>query len=505
MQRYVQGENRDQIQMMSLEERVSDDNPVRVIDAFVESLDMKKLGFTNVETKHTGRKPFDPKDMVKLYIYSYFNGIRSSRKIEKECERNFELMWLINSEKPHNKTISEFRRNNKKSIENMFKDFSMLCDQLGLIGKEIIAIDGSKFRACNSRRKNFTKNKVKKMIEHYEKSAKQYLEILEDSDKNEEKETKKYTKENLQEKIQEAQQRIKELKKMAGEIEENGEISVTDKDAKHMSVSNNGTDISHNVQTAVDSKNHLVVAIDVISNPADQGQLFNMASKAAEELGIELKQENENGEYVLTVVADKGYYEVDGLKNCLENGIKPIVSKQKAPNKTGYEKYNIDNFKYDKEKDVYICPNGYELVNVSKETTKVKSYKNKEACSNCPNKEQCYTKSNLRKINRSENHDIYDKVNKITKENIEIYKKRQQIVEHPFGTIKRTLGFTYFLTKGNQSVRAESFMHFFTYNLKRVINIIGVKELIEHLNTIIFYFIYDFLQNYKNFINYQLI
>nr|WP_312577944.1 IS1182 family transposase [Sedimentibacter sp.] len=419
MQRYVQGENRDQIQMMSLEERVSDDNPVRVIDAFVESLDMKKLDFTNAETKHTGRKPFDPKDMVKLYIYSYFNGIRSSRKIERECERNFELMWLINSGKPHNKTISEFRRNNKKSIENMFKDFSMLCDQLGLIGKEIIAIDGSKFRACNSRRKNFTKNKVKKMIEHYENSAKRYIELLENSDKKEEKENKKYTVENIQEKIKEAQQKIEELKQMAKEIEKNGEISLVDKDAKHMSVSNNGTDISHNVQTAVDDKNHLVVAIDVVSNPADQGQLFNMASKAAEELGIELKQEKEE-EYVLTVVADKGYYEAENLKNCLNSGIQPIVSKQKSPNITGNEKYTVDNFKYEKEKDVYICPDGYELKNVSKESTKNKVYKNKEACKNCSNKDQ-YHKSPLgKRLYRNSNHEIYDKVNKMTIENMEI-------------------------------------------------------------------------------------
>ena len=487
MQRYVQGENRDQIQMMNLEERVSGDNPVRVIDAFVESLDMKKLGFTNAETKHTGRKPFDPKDMLKLYIYSYFNGIRSSRKIERECERNFELMWLINSGQPHNKTISEFRRNNKKAIENMFKDFSMLCDQLGLIGKEIIAIDGSKFRACNSRRKNFTKNKVKKMIEHYETTAKQYLELLEDSDKKEENENVKITKENLQEKLEEAQKRIEELKKMAEEIEENGEISVTDKDAKHMSVSNNGTDISHNVQTAVDSKHHLVVAIDVVSNPADQGQLFNMAKTAAEELGIKLKEENEDESYEFTVVADKGYYEAENLKNCLNSGIQTIVSKQKSPNIAGNEKYTADNFKYDKEKDVYICPDGYELKNVSKESTLNKVYKNKEACKNCPNKDQCHKSPLGRRLHRNSNHEIYDKVNKMTIDNMDIYKKRQQIVEHPFGTIKRTLGFTYFLTRGNQSVRAESFMHFFTYNFKRVINIIGVKELIKHLNTIIFF------------------
>jgi transposase len=393
MQRYAEGKSREQVQILSLENMISEENPVRVFDAFVNGLDMIKLGFMYAETKETGRKSINPVDMCKLYIYGYFNGVRSSRKLERECTRNIELMWLINDQIPHNKTISDFRKNNKKALENMFKDFSMFCDIMGLIGKEMIAIDGSKFRASNSRRRNFTKNKVKKMIIHYEETAKKYTEILEKSDaeENNNEVNFKLTKQEIQERIETAQKRIEELKLMGEDIEINGEISITDKDARHMSVSNNGTDISHNVQISVDSKNHLVVAVDVTSSPADQGQLYTMANETAKELGI-----------------------------------KPIVAKQKSPNMTGNEK-----------------------------------------------------------------HEIYDIANNIMAKNKNTYKLRQMIVEHVFGTVKRSLGYTYFLTRGNEGVRAESFMHFFTYNLKRVINIKGVKALIEALNS---FYLYIFLR-----------
>ena len=212
MQRYDKGKGREQVQVVSLEEQIAQDNPVRVIDAFINSLDMVKLGFKYAETKETGRKPKDPSDMCKLYLYCYFNGIRSSRKIENECTRNIEVMWLTDNAKPHNRTISDFRKDNKKAIENLFKEFSMLCDMLGLIGKEMVAIDGSKFRASNSRRKTLTKNKVNKMIKHHEESAQRYIELLEENDKEiKDQSLKITTKEELQEKLDAAQKRIEEL------------------------------------------------------------------------------------------------------------------------------------------------------------------------------------------------------------------------------------------------------------------------------------------------------
>jgi transposase len=511
MQRYEEGKDRNQVQIVNLEDLISEDNPVRVIDAFVNNIDMAKLGFQYAETKDTGRKPMNPADMSKLYIYGYYNGVRVSRKLERECEKNIEVMWLINNLKPHNKTISEFRRNNKEALKNLFKEFSILCDTLGLIGKEMAAIDGSKFRASNSRKRNYTKNKVKKMIKYFEESANKYLELLEKNDNDDTEQKIDFTEESLTAKIEAANKRIEELKEMYEDIEKNGEISITDKDAKHMGVSNNGTDIAHNVQIAVDSKNHLVVAVDVVSNPDDTGQLFNMAKQTAEELGIELKNKEENQseeeseDYLLTVLADKGYYEYENLRDCLDSGVKPVVAKEKASNKTGNEKYIRDNFIYDKEKDIYICPEGKILNNISKPTSQNQLYKNKEACKECPFKDQCTTSSDdERIIKRNEQHDIYDIVNKIMDENKHIYKERQEIVEHVFGTVKRSLGYTYFLTRGNESVKAESYMHFLAYNLKRVINIIGVKALVEAINSIninLFWLFYRLIHKraYDNF------
>lgn len=234
--------DRNQIgfRLESYDEQIAEDSPVRVIDAMIDSLDMKELGFTHAKTKATGRKPYDPKDMTKLYIYGYFEGIRSSRKLEKECYRNIEVIWLLNNLKPDFKTIADFRKENRKVLKNLFKKFSYLCNELGLYGKEIIAVDGSKFRANNSRRKNYTKRKVKKQIAYYEESAKKYIELLENCDQSEGEEKVKFTKEEITKKIAKAQERIKELDGLQKQIEKEGEISITDPDAKHMSVSNNG-------------------------------------------------------------------------------------------------------------------------------------------------------------------------------------------------------------------------------------------------------------------------
>ena len=251
---------------MSFDELIDENNPVRVIEAFVKMLDMEELGCKHAVPSKTGRPPYNPKDMLKLYIYGYFNGIRTSRKLEKECKRNIELMWLLKNLTPDDKTISDFRKNNKKVVINTFKQFSMLCQELNLIGKEIVTIDGSKFRACNSRHKSYTKRKVAKMLEYYEECANKYIELMEMEEPPE-------NICNLNQKLEKALNRIKELNKMEAEIEENGEISMTDPDSRHMSVSNNGTNIAHNVQTAVDAKNHLIIAVDVTSNAQDNGQL----------------------------------------------------------------------------------------------------------------------------------------------------------------------------------------------------------------------------------------
>lgn len=455
--------DRDQLNFipLSFDELIDENNPVRVIEAFIEMLDMEQLGCKYAKPSKTGRPPYNPKDMLKLYIYGYFNGIRTSRKLERECKRNIELMWLLKSLTPDDKTISDFRKDNKKAVISTFKQFSMLCQELNLIGKEIIAIDGSKFRACNSRHKSYTKRKVAKMLEYYEECAKKYIELMENDEPTE-------PICNLNQKLEKALGRIKELNELAVEIKEKGEISITDPDSRHMSVSNNGTDIAHNVQTAVDEKHHLIVAVDVTSNAQDNGQLKPMTEKAKAELEVD----------EITVLADKGYYNGECLKHCFENGTMAIVSRQKIGNATGNPDYAKDKFVYDEEKDIYICPMGKKLKRVSKVGSKRTNYRCYQ-CKECPNKDKCTTSDTGRRISPTEYEEIYQRADKLFAENFGLYKKRQMIVEHPFGTIKRALGYTYFLTRGNENVKNESYLHCLIYNLKRVINILGIPPLID--------------------------
>ena len=398
--RYIQGKiDRQQLNLlpMAFDDLINEDNTVRVIEAFVEILDIKALGFKYSETKATGRMPYNPKDMLKLYVYGYFNGIRTSRKLEKECGRNIELMWLLNRLTPDFKTIADFRKDNKTALIGIFKEFSLFCDELELIGKEIVAIDGSKFRACNSRRRNFTKGKIEKMLEHYEQSAKKYIDLLEKIDESD-VENSELDKNKLQEKLLKVKNRLEELNQLQKEVEEKGEVSITDPDSRHMSVSNNGTDIAHNVQTAVDSKYHLVVAIDVISNAADNGQLYPMAEKVKQELCVK----------ELTVIADKGYYNGKDLKSCEENGITAIVSKQKPGSKIGDDNFTKDKFIYNHEEDVYICPMGNKLKRVSKTGAKRTRYRGNE-CKDCPHKAKCTTNKKGREVSPTEYQEYYDR------------------------------------------------------------------------------------------------
>ena len=471
MSGYIEGKvNTKQYSLIPIcyDEMISEDNPVRVLDAFVESLDMKELNFKNGDRQKSlaGRPSYNPKDLLKLYLYGYFNGIRSSRKLAKECERNIEMMWLINELKPDFRTISDFRKNNISNMKYVFKEFALLCDTLNLIGKEIVAIDGSKFRANNGRKKSYTKGKLEKQIKYYEENIQKYIEVLDKEDLEEKDNKVKVSKKEIQKKIEEAKKRIKELEEIKKEVEEKGEISITDPDARHMKTSNNGTDISHNIQIAVDNKTDIVVALDVTSSPADQRQLSNMAIKSKQELGVEK----------ITVVADKGYWNGEELKKCEENNITTIVS---SPEEQGNQEYKKSNFKYDKENDCYICPQGNIL---NRQKGKANKYHNSKVCKNCPKRDLCTKNKRGKIIERNEYEEIY-KINKERqKENMQIYKTRQMIVEHVFGTVKRDLGYTYLLLRGNEKVKGESFMHFLIYNIKRVCNIKKTKDIIEAIN-----------------------
>jgi transposase len=349
MSRYIEGENRNQLNLepICLEDMVSADSEVRSLEIIIEKMDIGCLGFAYSQTKSTGRKPYNPEDMFKLYAYSYFNGIRSSRKIERECYRNIELMWLLNGLKPDFKTIADFRKNNKTAIKEAFKKFSLLCCELGLIGKEIVAVDGSKFRASNSRLSYHTEKKLNEKIKHHTKTAEQYIKLLDSCD-NEEKEQPKYTKEELTAKIDKINKRLDELNLLKDEVAENGTIYETDKDSKMMKTNNHGVDICHNVQIAVDDKNHLVVAVDVTSEAVDKEQLHNISSQAKENL-----QADE-----LTAIADKGYYSALQFKKCADDNIVPIVSKATRNFSAVTEEYAKEAFRYDETRNGYICPQG---------------------------------------------------------------------------------------------------------------------------------------------------
>lgn len=300
MGRYVISGSRVQVGLLPvcLDDMINEKNVVRAIDAIVDNMEIPSLGFTHSKTAVTGRKPYNPVDMFKLYIYSYFNGIRSSRKIEKECYRNIEVMWLISELKPDFKTISDFRKDNKKQIKLAFSKFSMICDELGLVSKEIVAIDGSKFRANNGRTAYYTKNKLDKMFEHYAETAEKYMALLDSYDtQDNDNQNTSITRAEIDEKIKGIKNRVSELEAIAEQVKNEGSIYITDPDARIMRCNNDGGLNCHNVQIAVEDKTHLVVAVDVTSEPTDYKQFYNMASKAKEELHVD----------ELTAIADKGY------------------------------------------------------------------------------------------------------------------------------------------------------------------------------------------------------
>lgn len=472
MERYVQGENRNQfcIEPMCFDDMIAEDNPVRAIEMIVNSMGIPELGFKYSETKVTGRKPYSPEDMYKLYAYSYYNGIRSSRKIEQECHRNIEVMWLIGNLRPDHKTIANFRRENKAAIKAAFRQFSLICSELGLISKEIVAVDGSKFRACNGRMRYHSKGKIAEKMRYYTEMAEKYVNLLEHHDHEETgNPSTRMSKTEIQEKLKKVQARIRTLDKISERVDEEGTIYLTDSDARLMRAHNGGGDISHNVQIAVEAANHFVVAVDVTSDVVDYGQLHNIALAAKEELGSE----------TLIAVADRGYYSGEEFSKCEADNIQPIAPKPDRGSRAQSEGYTKYHFKYDAEEDVYICPQGHRLPQPRqrKADRKLKRYYNVTACGSCSSKPLCAAKTKYRYITRTEHDDLSDIVDDFTRANHALYSQRKSLVEHPFGTVKRALGFTYFLTRGQENVRTESLLHFLAYNMKRLVNIMGPQEL----------------------------
>lgn len=473
---YLLGNDRNQLTIECSEDYVDSDSEVRVIDKIIDTLDIESLGFKIGKNDTIGRPMFNPKDMLKLYVYGYINGIRSSRKLAKQAIINREIIWLINGLKPKYRVIADFRKDNINALTNVFESFVQYCIELGLYGKELIAVDGTKLEASASKRKHYSKDKINKMKELIQNKINKYMHDLEKNDLYESNEEINLEKEELHNALQKLDNKLQKYVELEKTLEISGinEINFTDPDAKTVQFgAHQGTDVGYNIQAAVDSKNKLVTTFEVINKSTDYGQLYNISDKAKSIFNIKS----------IESLADKGYFEVTDLIKCEENQIICYVSKPIYANSTGEFVYFYDNFKYNPQDNTYRCPEGHNLLCVTKkENTDKRKYVNFEACSKCPNKNKCTTAKEGRIITRKKNEDIVEIINRRTKKFKDKYSQRQEIIEHVFGTLKRSMNFTHLLLRGFKKVNGEVSIAFFSYNLKRVINILGVERFLGYLN-----------------------
>lgn len=462
---YIVGLDRNQTRMIttSLDDLIDPDNSVRVIDAYVEALNLQDLGFAEYSGSNRGQSPYRRSDLLKLHIYGYLNKIRSSRALEVEAKRNIELMWLINSITPDHGTIAGFVQKNKVAFHNTLRNLTLILKGWGLIDGKLVAVDGTKIKAQNSKHNCITQSGLDKKIEYAEAQINVYLMAMQKEDTGEE---------HFAEKLQ-AYQALKEqylVQKQELENESLEQKSLTDPDSRRMK--NNGSlDICYNVQSVVDAQNHFVIDISTTNDINDQNQLYEMAKDATDSL------ESENS----IILADTGYYNGTEIKKCIDAGMKVYIKKARANNSTKDDEFRKEKFLYDKEQDIYICPTGNILSffeNTSKNGIKYRRYKCSE-CNSCKYKNVCTSSSRGRTLQRWEHEDILDAVRQDTLNNNDVYKQRKCIVEHPFGTIKRTLGYSFFLRRQIDNVDAEASSMFIAYNIKRLLSMFSTKELIK--------------------------
>ena len=472
---FVKGVHRDQVVMFpeSLDEYIADDNPVRFLNAFVDSLDLQALGFERAIPMERGRPPYHPGDLLKLYLYGYLNRIRTSRTLEREAQRNVEVMWLLGKLAPDFKTIADFRRDNGKPIRAVFREFTVMCRRLELFGGHLVAIDGSKFKAANSRDRNFTESKLKRLNQRAEKKIKRYLEELDKADEQEQ-DNEKPTAEELQQKIDWLRGRKEVYADLQERMDQTGEgqVSLTDPDARSMKLGNSrGTEVAYNVQISVDAKHKLIVDHEVTNAGNDKNQLSSMAIRAKEALEVE----------ALEVVADQGYYSSEEIKNCVEEAVVPYIRKPNTSNNRGL--FAREEFRYDGENDCYWCPAGKALP-FSYQTTYrgqvVRDYIARD-CSQCAIKAKCTRRTDGRRIRRWVKEDLLEDMARRVQAEPDKVKCRKSIVEHPFGTIKRSMDQGYFLTRRLCNVRTEMSLTMLAYNIKRAVRLKGVQELIAAL------------------------
>jgi transposase len=474
MKRFIEGEDRSQATLLPacLDDYIAEDNPVRAVDAFVEELDLQALGFAGAEPAETGRPAYHPAVLLKLYIYGYLNRVPSSRRLEREAQRNVELMWLTGRLAPDFKTIADFRRANGQGIRAVCRRFVQLCRELKLFTQAIVAIDSSKFKAVNSRDRNFTPNKVDRRQQQIEQSIQRYLDALETADRTQPAEVEAKT-ERLREKIETLRGQMRRMDAIREQLKStpDEQISETDPDSRSMMSQAKGTGVvGYNVQAAVDAKHHLIVTHEVTNEGNDRAQLSKMATAARDEMGTTKMQ----------AIADRGYFNSNEIKATLEAGITPLVPKPMTSNARAEGRFGKADFIYLKKEDEYQCPAGERAIyRYSREEggLLVRVYWS-SACPGCPMREKCTT-SDYRRIRRWQHEHLLEAMQRQLDRKPAAMTLRRRTIEHVFGTLKHWMGATHFLTRGLQHVSTEMSLYVLAYNLKRVIKLLGMPKTLQ--------------------------
>lgn len=472
--KFIQGQSRQQTSLFptTLDDAISEDNIVRIIDLFVSGLKLNDYGF-KVCFDENGRPAYHPSDLLKLYIYGYMNRVRSSRGLEKECGRNIEVMWLISCLQPDHNTISNFRKDNGKAIKNVFRATVSLAKHFDLIGGELIAGDSTKLRAQNSKKNNFNQKKIDRHLEYIENKLAEYNQALAQNDGDNQK------KEIIEEQITKQNQRKKNYQAIEKQLEKSGEtqVSTSDSESRQMITRNNITEVAYNIQTSVDAKHNIPFDYKV-TNTNDSKAMGDMLFRATNIL-------NTN---TFTALYDKGYHTGSEFDAADKLGVKTIVAIPTVAAQAPNPLYNVERFDYNKKEDYYTCPEGHRLTTTGKlhaaKTYLFKRYTTK-ACMGCKVKDQCSKARYGKAIQRSEYQELIKENQKRVKENENYYRRRQAIVEHPYGTIKRQWDFSYIMTKKYMHrASADVGLIMTAYNLRRIINILGIKKLKEYMEMV---------------------
>ncbi len=475
MKRFIKGQDRSQVTLLPecLDDYIGEDNPVRVVDAFVDELDLETLGFEGATAAATGRPSYHPSVLLKLYVYGCLNRIQSSRRLEREAQRNIELMWLTGRLAPDFKTIADFRHDNGIGIRNVCRRFVELCRELKLFSQAVVAVDGSKFKAVNARDRNFTPGKVQKRQEQIEESIKRYLDALDTADRTQAPAEFQAKAEHLQDKLRTMREQMRRMQGIEQQLkqEPDGQLSLTDPDARSMATSGRGSGIvGYNVQVAVDAKHHLIVAHEVTNSGSDRAQLAPMAAAAREAMGKKKLQ----------AVADRGYYSAPQIKACDDAGIAAILPKPMTSNAKAEGRFDKSDFIYIAKDDEYQCPAGQRAIyRFTREENglQLRRYWS-SACPQCPIKAQC-TPSNYRRISRWEHEAVLEAVQRRLDRQPKAMTLRRRTVEHVFGTLKHWMGTTPFLMRTLTNVATEMSLQVLAYNLKRVISILGIARTVK--------------------------